>query len=208
MSIVTLAASASPPADCRGGAVSVGNFDGVHAGHAALVATLRARARAVGGPAVAVTFDPHPLELLAPERLAAPLTTPEDRSELLHAAGADKVVVLRTTPDLLRLEAHEFLDRWVGERLQAKALVEGFNFGFGRRRAGGIDLLRDWCRRHGVGLEVVGPREVGGVVVSSSAIRTALERGDVATATRMLGRQYRLRGTIGSGARRGQTLGC
>src|SRR5580704_18416962 len=171
MSIVTLAATASPPADCRGGAVSVGNFDGVHTGHAALVA---------------VTFDPHPLELLAPERLAAPLTTPEDRAELLHAAGADRVLVLRTTPELLQLEAREFLDLWVGERLRAKALVEGFNFGFGRRRAGGIELLRGWCQRQGVGLEVVGPREVGDVVVSSSAIRTALERGDVATAARML----------------------
>src|SRR5947209_19885593 len=132
MSIVTLAASASPPADCRGGAVSVGNFDGVHTGHAALVATLHDRARAVGGPAVAVTFDPHPLQLLAPERLAAPLTTPEDRAELLHAAGADKVIVLRTTPELLQLEAGEFPDRWVGDRLRARALGEGFNLGFGR----------------------------------------------------------------------------
>jgi len=207
MAIVTLAASASPPADCRGGAVSVGNFDGVHTGHAALVATLRDRAKAVGGPAVAVTFDPHPLSLLAPERLATPLTTPEDRAELLHAAGADRVVVLRATPELLRLEAREFLDLWVGERLRAKALVEGFNFGFGRRREGGIELLRDWCKRKGVGLDVVGPREVGGVVVSSSAIRAALERGDVATAARMLGRPYRLRGRVGTGARRGQTLG-
>src|SRR5438128_12678537 len=115
MSIVTLAASASPPADCRGGAVSVGNFDGVHTGHAALVAELRARATAVGGPAVAVTFDPHPIALLAPERLLPLLTTPQDRAELLQAAGADDVIVLRTTPELLALEATAFLDDLLGE---------------------------------------------------------------------------------------------
>src|SRR5437868_13489355 len=122
----------TPPGECRGGAVTVGNFDGVHRGHAALIAELRQQARAVGGPAVAVTFDPHPIALLAPERLQPLLTTPADRAELLQAAGADHVLVLRTTPDLLHLEAREFLDRLLGERLRLRALVEGFNFRFGR----------------------------------------------------------------------------
>src|SRR5437660_5769532 len=136
MATVHLATEEAPPAAFRGGAVAVGNFDGVHRGHAALVARLRAEADKVAGPAVAVTFDPHPIALLAPDRIQPPLTTPADRAELLQAAGADHVVILRTTPDLLRLTAGEFLDTVLGDRLGAKAVVEGFNFRFGRGRAG------------------------------------------------------------------------
>src|SRR5438105_8025391 len=114
MATVHLTAEESPPPACRGGAVAVGNFDGVHLGHAALVARLRVTAGEVGGPAVAATFDPHPIALLAPERLQPPLTTPADRAELLQRAGADHVVILRTTPELLRLAAGEFLDTVIG----------------------------------------------------------------------------------------------
>src|SRR5204863_5965229 len=89
--------------DNRTGAATVGNFDGVHRGHAALIAELRAQARAVHGPAVAVTFDPHPIALLAPERLLPRLTTIDDRAQLLRAAGADDVIILKTTPELLGL---------------------------------------------------------------------------------------------------------
>src|SRR5262245_1943744 len=131
MPTVALSAADRPPPDCRGGAVTVGNFDGVHRGHAALIGALRAEARKVGGPAVALTFDPHPAALLAPDRLAAPLTTPDDRAELLHAAGADHVAVLRTTPELLAVEARRFLGEVLGDRFAVKAVVEGYNFRFG-----------------------------------------------------------------------------
>jgi riboflavin kinase/FMN adenylyltransferase len=152
-------------------------------------------------------FDPHPIALLAPERLRPLLTTPADRAELMHRAGADHVVILRTTADLLRLEAGEFLDRIIGEQLAAKAVVEGFNFRFGRGRAGDLELLGAWCRRRGVGFTVVGRQAVDCAVVSSSRVRTALEAGDVAMATRLLDRPYRLRGIVGTGAKRGRTLG-
>jgi riboflavin kinase/FMN adenylyltransferase len=207
MATVFLSADGPPPGDCRGGAVSVGNFDGVHRGHAALVAELVARARRVGGPAVAVTFDPHPIALLAPERLQPLLTTPADRAELLQAAGADHVVVLKTTPELLHQEAREFLDGLFGDRLAVRAVVEGFNFRFGRGRAGDNELLADWCRGRGVALTVVPPFTLDGAVVSSSRVRSALEAGDVAAAARLLGRPYRLRGAIGTGAKRGRALG-
>src|SRR4051812_27489384 len=101
MPTVVLSATDRPPSDCRGGAVTVGNFDGVHRGHVALMTALKAEAWRIGGPAIALTFDPHPVAVLAPSRLGAPLTTSADRAELLHAAGADVVVVLRTTPELL-----------------------------------------------------------------------------------------------------------
>ncbi|HEY1379644.1 MAG TPA: bifunctional riboflavin kinase/FAD synthetase [Gemmataceae bacterium] len=207
MATVVLTAADPPPPSVRGGAVAVGNFDGVHCGHAALVAELRAQADRVAGPAVAVTFDPHPIALLAPDKLQPPLTTLADRAELLHAAGADHVVILRTTPELLRLTPGEFLDIVLGEQLAVKAVVEGFNFRFGRGRAGDLALLGEWCRRHGVGFAVVGRQSVDCAVVSSSRVRTALEAGDVAAAAGLLGRPYRLRGVVGAGAKRGRTIG-
>src|SRR5947209_1867092 len=116
MAAHTLEWDAEPAADCRGGAVTIGNFDGVHRGHQALVSELVGQARTVGGPAVVVTFDPHPLQLLRPEQFQPVLTTIADRAELLQAAGADQVVVLRTTPALLRLSAAEFFGQVVRER--------------------------------------------------------------------------------------------
>ena len=172
-----------------------------------LIARLRSTAAQIGGPAVAVMFDPHPIALLAPSRLLPLLTTPADRAELLQAVGADHVVILRTTPELLRLEAGEFLDTVLRDNLAAKAIVEGFNFRFGRGRAGDLKVLGDWCRRRSVGFSVVGRRAVDCAVVSSSRVRTALESGDVAGAVRLLGRPYRLRGIVGTGAKRGRTLG-
>jgi len=189
------------------GAVAVGNFDVVHRGHAALIAELRARAHAVNGPAVAVTFDPHPIALLAPDRLLPLLTTVSDRAELLHAAGADAVVILKTTPNLLALEPREFLDSVFGEQLAARAVVEGFNFHFGRGRAGSTATIADWCRENDLPFTVIPPFRWNDALVSSSRVREALEKGDVASAADLLGRPYRLRGTVGHGAQRGQSLG-
>src|SRR5437763_1101184 len=136
MATATLNWQEPPPTAFRHGALTIGNFDGVHLGHAALLAELRRHAQAVGGPAVAVTFDPHPLQLLRPERFEPVLTTMADRAELLHAVGADHVLILRTTPELLHLTAEEFFAHVVRQGLQARALVEGENFGFGRNREG------------------------------------------------------------------------
>jgi riboflavin kinase/FMN adenylyltransferase len=193
--------------DNGNGAATVGNFDGVHRGHAALIAELRSRARAVHGPAVAVTFDPHPIALLAPERLLPRLTTIDDRADLLRAAGADAVVILKTTRDLLGLEPQAFLDAILGEQLNVRAVVEGFNFRFGRGRAGSPETIADWCRRRGASFSVVPPFQWNGVTVSSSCVRKALVSGDVAAAADLLGRPYRLRGTVGVGAKRGAALG-
>jgi riboflavin kinase/FMN adenylyltransferase len=193
--------------DQRNGAATVGNFDGVHRGHAALIAELRQAARGVNGPAVAITFDPHPIALLAPERLLPRLTTIDDRADLLRAAGADAVVVLNTTTQLLGLEPRAFLDAILGDQLSVRAVVEGFNFRFGQARTGTTETLTDWCREHGATFAIVPPFRLNGVIVSSSCVRSALESGDAAAAADLLGRPYRLRGTVGIGARRGQTLG-
>jgi riboflavin kinase/FMN adenylyltransferase len=193
----------TPPAECRGGAVTVGNFDGVHLGHAHLIRTLCEQGR----PAVIVSFDPHPLCLLAPERFQPLLTTPEDRAEFLHNCGADAVVLLRTTPDLLKLSAGEFFERILRDGFRPAAIVEGFNFRFGRDRTGGLDTLAALCQTVGIRFTEVPPLELDGAPVSSSRVRNALLVGDMVEAARLMGRSYRLRGMVGTGQRRGHTLG-
>jgi riboflavin kinase/FMN adenylyltransferase len=197
----------SPPATCRGGAVTIGNFDGVHRGHAALLAELRRQAQAISGPAVVVTFEPHPLQLLRPEQFMPVLTTLDDRTHNLQAAGADHVVVLRTEFDLLQLSASEFFERIILNHLSVRALVEGFNFGFGRNREGNVDVLTAMCHKYRLRLSIVPPLLMAGVPVSSSRVRDSLVRGDIQEASELLGRPYRLRGRVGTGQRRGQTLG-
>jgi len=196
-----------PPAESRGGALTIGNFDGVHRGHAALLAEVRRQATVVGGPAVALTFDPHPLQLLRPEQFQPVMSTKEDRAGLLQLAGADHVVFLRTTPALLHLSAAEFFRHVIQEGLAARALVEGADFGFGRGREGTIETLRTLCPQARMSLTVVPPFSVGGQPVSSSRVRNALLRGAVREASALLDRPYRLRGIVGTGMRRGRTIG-
>jgi riboflavin kinase/FMN adenylyltransferase len=207
MSIHTLAWDEMPPAAIRGGAVAIGNFDGVHRGHAALMTELRREAHALAGPAVALSFDPHPLKLLRPEQFQPVLTTVADRAMLLEACGADHVLFLRTTPVLLQLNAATFFHQILQDRLAVRALVEGPNFRFGRDREGNIETLQSLCREIGIGLTILAPVLVEGRPVSSSRVRTALEQGNVREAARLLNRPYRLRGTVGTGRQRGRLIG-
>ncbi len=207
MAIYHLPWHETPPSCCRGGAVTVGNFDGVHCGHVALLAELRNQARTVHGPAVALTFDPHPLQLLRPAQFMPLLTTVGDRAELLQAHGADQVVILQTTADLLHLTAEQFFQEVLRERLAARALAEGVNFGFGRNREGSIETLGELCHSAGIALLVVSPQLLNGTPISSSRVRSALVRGGMREAAELLGRPYRLRGAVGAGQRRGMKLG-
>lgn len=207
MAIYTIHWDEAPGEECRGGAVTVGNFDGVHRGHQALLAETARQADAVRGPAVALTFDPHPLQLLRPQQFQPVLTTLADRTALLQAHGAAYVVVLRTTPELLQLSARAFFDEVLRGRLAARAVVPGFNFGFGHNREGNVETLRTFCRAAGLGFALVRPLEVDGRPVSTSRVKGELERGAVRQAAGLLGRPYRLRGVVGTGRRRGQTLG-
>ena len=196
----------APPAS-RGGVCCVGNFDGVHLGHAALAAAARDVAAAVGGPAVAVTFECHPAALLAPERTPPILTTLADRADLLRHAGMDAVAVLRTSRRLLDLDPAAFFRRVIVEGLAARGVVEGFNFRFGRDRAGDNATLRSLCDGAGLAFREVAPAERDGAPVSSSRVRDALAAGDAAAAAALLGRPYRIRGTVSTGAKRGRTIG-
>jgi riboflavin kinase/FMN adenylyltransferase len=147
------------------------------------------------------------LTILKPGTTVVLLTTPTDRAVSLHELGADAVLSLRSTPSLFDLQATEFFERVLHSGLGARALVEGANFGFGRGREGDIPLLASLCRQAGMVLSVVPPVVIDGEEVSSSRIRAALLRGGVVEAERLLARPYRLRGVVGTGERRGRTIG-
>jgi riboflavin kinase/FMN adenylyltransferase len=196
-----------PPDACRGGVVTIGNFDGVHLGHVALLEVAREQARSLSVPAIAVTFDPHPMALLRPGQAQPPLTTAADRLRLLQEQGADHVLVLRTSPSLLGLRAAEFFRQVIQDRFAARALIEGHNFGFGRGREGNVETLGQLCDQAGLTLTVVPARQIDGYEVSSSRIRALLQSGDVGEAARLLGRPHRVHGVVGTGQRRGQQLG-
>lgn len=197
--------SAAPAIDrC---AVAVGNFDGVHAGHAAIVAALRTAADRLGVPALAFTFDPHPAAVLRPGGAPAPLTTPQRRAELLLGLGLDAVLVQPTDAALVALEAQAFYAEVLRRRLGAVAIVEGSDFRFGARRAGDVTLLADLCRRDGVAFDVVPPLLAGGLPVSSSRLRALISAGQVREAAELSTAAYRLRGRVVVGKRRGATLG-
>jgi riboflavin kinase / FMN adenylyltransferase len=191
----------------RGGFVSIGNFDGVHRGHQAMIAALVRHARSAGVPAVVLTFEPHPITLLRPEQSPPQLNTPERKAELLGRCGVDCTIAYPTDWDLLNLSPQEFFDRIVLGELQARGLVEGPNFFFGHGRAGDIHTLEQLCRQAGLVLEIVPPVTIEGQMVSSSVVRSLISGGRIAEAVALLGHPYRVRGTVVSGAERGRQLG-
>jgi riboflavin kinase/FMN adenylyltransferase len=195
------------PPELRGAAVAIGNFDGVHRGHARLVERLIASAKTIDGPAIVFTFDPHPARLLRPEAAPMPLVWTERKIEILAEMGADAVVVYPTSREFLELDARQFFDRIVREKLAAKAMVEGPNFYFGHNRSGNVEVLRQFCEEAGLSFEVTDPVEIGGQPVSSSRVRKLIQAGHVEAADDLLGRPYRIRGLVVRGAQRGSKLG-
>jgi riboflavin kinase/FMN adenylyltransferase len=203
MAVVSLRVNQHPPGVVTEGVVAIGNFDGVHRGHQALIDV----AKRVGDRVIPVTFDPHPLKLLSPERYQPPLTTMAERTRLLHEIGAEHVVVLETSPELLGLTPREFFEKVIIDSLKARGVVEGFNFRFGHDRAGSNETLRTLCRETGLEFREVPAFEDDGRPVSSSRVRDAIQAGDANSATELLGRPYRITGIVGYGAMRGRTIG-
>ena len=198
---------AALPDQLRSGAVAIGNFDGVHRGHARIVERLIAKAREVGGPAVVFTFDPHPAWLLRPKDAPPPLTWTDRKMQLLVELGVDSMIAYPTDEALLQLSPREFFDEIVRGRLDARAMVEGPNFFFGHNRTGTIEVLRQLCGEAGISVEVVEPVVLEGDTVSSSRVRKLIAAGDVDAANRLLTRPYRIRGMVTHGAGRGAKIG-
>ncbi len=194
------------PAEVTATVVTVGNFDGVHLGHRAVIDRARATADERGLPLVAVTFDPHPMAVLRPEHAPSMLTGLETRARLLAEAGVDDVLVVPFDRDTAAWSPREFIDRVLVTALHAAAVVVGANFRFGHRAAGDLALLREVGAAEG--FEAVGVELDGGPQVwSSTYVRTCLASGDVAGAAEALGGPFAVRGVVVEGDRRGRELG-
>jgi len=191
----------------RGGAVSIGNFDGVHLGHAAIVKALVESSRRLGGPAVVFTFHPHPLAVVAADRAPTPLMWPARKAALLAELGVDSVVMCPADRDLLALEPERFFRAVLVEKLQARGVVEGPNFRFGKNRSGDRETLERLCRDHQMELVICSPVQDAGGIVSSSRIREWIAHGEIAKANDRMVAPYRICGRVVRGAGRGRSLG-
>ena len=186
--------------------LAVGVFDGVHLGHRSVIEHLTNGARLEHGTALAATFDPLPIRVLAPGAPASALSDVSDRAKLLREAGADAVCVFRFHDAFAKISADEFVDRLLAAG-DVRRIVVGPDFHFGRRAEGDVEKLRARGKRDGFVADVVAPIKLDGAVISSTRIRNLLLAGDVEAAARLLGRPYNVRGRVVHGAKRGRALG-
>jgi riboflavin kinase/FMN adenylyltransferase len=203
----TIAGSAAIADSLTRPILTVGNFDGIHRGHRAILDTVVARARAVRGDAVVYTFDPHPRKLLSPERAPRLLTTLEQKLELLAAASVDAVVVERFDAAFARTPADVFVREFVHARIRPLEVYVGYDFHFGRDREGSMRMLTELGPRLGFSVTIIPEVVIGDRDVNSTRIRELLAAAEVEQAAELLGRDYTVRGRVGKGDARGRTLG-
>ena len=195
------------PADLKGGALALGNFDGVHKGHQAVIGAAIARARAIGGPALVATFDPHPSRHFRPDTPPFALTTLDQKLRHFESLGVDGAVVIPFDAALAGLTADEFAAQWLAGRLGIRHVVTGEDFTFGKGRSGDAATLAALGRLHGFTAEALTPVTASDETVSSTRIRAALADGDMAEATRLLTRPFAIEGEVIHGDKRGRTIG-
>ena len=187
--------------------LTIGNFDGVHLGHQALLSLLTDKARALGLPAVVLTFEPHPREYFSPADAPARLASLREKLLLLDAAGVDRTYICRFNARLAAQTAESFITDTLVRGLQVRHLFVGDDFCFGARRQGNFRMLRAAGEQHGFGVESMPTLDVEGERVSSSAVRQALAEADLAHAARLLGRPYSIAGRVCHGDKIGRQLG-
>lgn len=190
-----------------GCAVTIGNFDGMHLGHQALLAQLRHAAAREGLVPAVVIFEPQPREYFSPAAAPSRLTRLREKLELLRKYGAERVLCLRFDERLASLEAETFIERILVNGLGARVIIIGDDFRFGRGRRGDLALLAAEGERHGFRVERAETYRIDGHRVSSSRVRAALEAGDMSKAARLLGRNYSMSGRVAHGEKRGREIG-
>ncbi|HEV7839044.1 MAG TPA: bifunctional riboflavin kinase/FAD synthetase [Gemmatimonadaceae bacterium] len=196
------------PPYVKGAVITVGTFDGVHRGHRDVVERLVARSRSLKIPSVLVTFEPHPLEIVNPAAAPQLLTTHYEKLEVLTETGIDYVAVLPFTSELAAFSAEDFVELVLRRRFRLRELLIGYDHGFGRQRAGNVDVLRTLGERDGFKVEVVDAVATpDGHSVSSTSIRRAIAGGDLERACAGLGRPYSVSGRVVQGSQRGRTIG-
>lgn len=208
MAFERIADGAALPQHLRGGVVAIGNFDGVHRGHMAVLDVALAQARSAGLPVLVLTFEPHPRIHFNPSASLFRLTPAPMKARLLAAAGFDAVVEQNFDHEFASLTAEEFVARILVEKLGVARAVAGFDFHFGKGRGGDPAFLEDAGKRHGFATTLVEAfGDEGGTVVSSSRIRDLLGKGELSEANGILGYRFTVAGTVAKGRQLGRTLG-
>ncbi len=187
--------------------VTVGSFDGIHLGHRSILDTVVERARAHSGTATVMTFEPHPRKVLHPDRPPQLLSTTEQRLELMAGAGIDVVILEPFTPEFSRTPPEQFVREHLHRRLAPVEVYVGYDFRFGHDREGSMRMLTELGPRLGFAVTIIPEVTIDGEDVNSTRIRRLLSEGEAATAGRLLGRAYSLRGRVAQGDRRGRGLG-
>jgi riboflavin kinase / FMN adenylyltransferase len=201
----------APPAGLEGAVVAIGNFDGLHRGHAGVIVRALGLAKRLGGPCALLTFEPHPADFFAGKRVIFRLTPREAKQAILDRMGLDGMIVLTFDAALAGLSAEDFVVKVLVERLAIGGIVAGYDFHFGAKRAGTPEFLKEAGKRHGFAVEIVDKitYDASGSLdaVSSTAIREALQAGDVRRARELLGHPFLIEGEVVGGAKRGRELG-
>jgi riboflavin kinase/FMN adenylyltransferase len=195
------------PDALRGAVVALGNFDGFHRGHQAVVGRAVRHAKDDGRPAIVATFDPHPVRHFDPDAPPFRLTTLDQRERLFGNAGADAMLVFEFGPELATTSAESFIEDILIARFGVAGIVTGNDFVFGKGRRGDVMMLTEFAQRHGFFTEIAAPISDGDEIVSSSRIRDALKAGDCETAARLLTRPFAIEGVVEHGAKQGRDLG-
>lgn len=191
----------------QGSCVTIGNFDGVHIGHQRLIARVRDRAVSLGLPSVVITFEPHPLRFFTGKKTPPFITMPDHKAELIGGLGIDHLLCLEFNQPLASMAPEDFVRRILVEGLNVRELVIGYDYAFGKGRAGNYALLSVLGKQWGFGVEQLEPVLVDQAVVSSTRIRDLVEAGDVWAVRPLLGRFYRVAGTVVHGQDRGAAAG-
>lgn len=197
----------SAPSAPKKAVVTIGNFDGVHLGHKDLLSHVVEHAKRIGGTSVAVTFRPHPYFVLRPEAAPSLINTYEEKLELMAREGLEVVVEEPFSREFSNISPDQFVDQFLLSKLGVEVLYLGYDFAFGKERAGSVEVLKGLAEQRGIEIHVVPPFKVDSTPVSSSLIRKALDAGEIEKANTYLGRKFFLRGRVWRGEGRGRTIG-
>jgi riboflavin kinase/FMN adenylyltransferase len=192
----------------RNPVLTLGNFDGVHLGHQKIFKSVKEEAQKIDGEAIVFTFDPHPLQVLAPQRCPPPLTPFKKKLMLMEMVGIDVIIVATFDFDLANITPETFVEQILVDKIGAKKILVGYNYYFGKDRKGNVEMLIRLGRQFGFEVKVIEAVKVNDTPVSSSKIRELIQCGEMRQAAQLLGRNYRLIGKVIWGTGRGKKLGC
>jgi riboflavin kinase/FMN adenylyltransferase len=194
------------PENIKNPVVTIGNFDGVHCAHQTIFSEVTKRASDIKGTSVAITFEPHPLKVISPEKFKPLITTLEQKKELVAEQGLDILLVIDFTPEFRSIAAKEFVQNILVRCLGIREIVVGYDYAFGNKREGNIDLLKEMGGYYNFNVIQMEPVRIGETLVSSTSIRNLITEGNISEANRLLGRNYQIRGEVVEGKNRGKSL--